>query len=45
MAKKTRLEKDFESILQILEQIGAESVGDGAYASLKEAMQDSANDT
>ena len=45
MAKKTRLEKDFESILQILEQTDCEDVGDGVFGSLKEAMQDSANDT
>lgn len=45
MAKKTKLEKDFEGILQILEQIGAEGVGDGAYASLKEAMKNPGNNT
>lgn len=45
MAKKTKLEKDFEGILQILEQIGAEGVGDGSYASLKEAMKTPDNNT
>jgi len=45
VAKKTRLEKDFESILQILEQTDCEDVGDGVFGCLKEAMQDFANDT
>lgn len=39
MAKKTKLEKDFEWIIQILAQIGAEGVADGAYVSLREAMK------
>lgn len=39
MAKKSKLEKDFEWIIQILAQIGAEGVGDGVYLSLREAMK------
>lgn len=45
MAKKTLLEKDFESILQILELTDCEDVGDGVFGCLKAAMQDPANDT
>lgn len=43
MAKKTKLEKDFEGILMILEQIDCEAVGDGYYTSLIEASKVPAN--
>lgn len=45
LAKKTRLEKDFEGILMILEQIGCEGVGDDVYTNLIEALKDPANNT
>lgn len=45
MAKKTKLEKEFDSILQILEQIGCEGVGDDVFGCLAEAMQDPTNNT